>query len=198
MEMHDIPEHFKIHKYALLRSLVKEPTLPFFHSYGVKIAESARSNRGDPQMPGTPSVYGDPMMEMLMEELMPHIEEATALQVYPTYAYFRVYRRGDVLARHRDRPSCEISVTLNLGFQAEKPWPIWIEGPRGISCIHIHPGDAMLYRGIECTHWREAFDGDHAAQAFFHYVDRNGPYAEWKFDKRERLNSLRSLRRSPA
>ena len=64
-----------------------------------------------------------------MEELTPHIEEATALQLYPTYAYFRVFRRGDVLARHKDRPCCEISLTLNLGFQAERLWPIWIEGP---------------------------------------------------------------------
>ena len=192
-EMSDTPARFRIYKYVVLRSLVKEPTLAFFYKYVVHLAASGRANKETEQMPGTPSVYGDPLMETLLDALRPHLEQATSLQLYPTYTYFRVYKTEDVLAKHTDRPSCEISLTLSLGYRAKKPWPIWIDGPSGASSVDLNPGDAMLYRGIECAHWRTAFDGDHAAQVFLHYVDRNGPHAEWRFDKRERLNSFRHL-----
>ncbi|HYM10633.1 MAG TPA: hypothetical protein VEU62_07870 [Bryobacterales bacterium] len=181
---------FATNKYAVLRALVKNPTLASCYKYAMRAAENGRMDQGDSQVPGTPSAYGDPMMETLLEKLVPEIERAVALAVYPTYSYFRVYKRGDVLKKHTDRPSCEISLSVNLGCQAERPWPLWIEGPGGASPISLEPGDAVLYRGIECFHWREAFAGEHAVQLFLHYVDRNGPHAEWKFDKRPGLRSF--------
>lgn len=117
-------------------------------------------------------------------DLLPAAESVTRLKLFPTYSYFRVYKRGDILVKHTDRPACEISVTLCLGYQAEHPWPILFEGQAGISFIELAPGDALFYRGVECTHWREPMVGERAAQAFLHYVDQNGPYAEWKYDKR--------------
>jgi hypothetical protein len=35
------------------------------------------------------------------------------------------------------------------------------------------------------------------AQVFMHYVDEKGPYAEWKFDKRPSLSSLRQVIMGP-
>ena len=64
-----------------------------------------------------------------------------------------------------------------------------LESPRGTVVADLGPGDAMLYRGCECPHWRDAFDGEQCAQVFLHYVDADGPYSEWRYDKRERLNS---------
>ena len=193
MKMGDTADRFRVYKYLVLRSLVKEPTLSFFYKYAVHLTTGGGANKGDDFMPGTPSVYGDPMMEALLEALRPHVEQTTSLHLYPTYTYFRVYKSEDVLPKHTDRPACEISLTLSLGYQAKKPWPIWIDGPSGTTSVDLNPGDAMLYRGIECAHWRTAFDGDRAAQVFLHYVDCNGPNAEWRFDKRQRLNSFRHL-----
>jgi hypothetical protein len=51
----------------------------------------------------------------------------------------------------------------------------------------LRPGDALIYRGIELAHWREAFQGEKMAQVFLHYVDRNGPNAAEKFDGRAGL-----------
>jgi hypothetical protein len=49
-------------------------------------------------------------------------------------------------------------------------------------------GDAVMYRGCDIYHWREAYkEGKWQAQVFLHYVDQNGPHAEWKYDKRESL-----------
>jgi hypothetical protein len=138
----------------------------------------------DRQVPGSPAAYGDPHMEELLEHLCPRVERITGLKLFPTYSYWRAYHPGAVLARHTDRPSCEISVTVNLGQRARHPWPIWIEGAEGAFPVVMKPGDAAVYRGIECPHWRKAFEGQLAMQAFLHYVDRNGPYAKWKFDQR--------------
>jgi hypothetical protein len=176
---------FECDRYVVLPSLLKEPQLGQFYRYACKFAQNAGIQRGDSQVTGTPCAYGDFMMDGLLTSLLQAIERGSGLALFPTYSYFRVYKSGDTLAKHTDRPSCEISVTLCLGLKEGKSWPIWIEGPRGTSSVHLGAGDALLYRGTECAHWREAFEGQRQAQVFLHYVDQNGPYAEWKYDKRE-------------
>lgn len=145
----------------------------------------------DSAVPGASSSAGDVFMDGLLMDLLPRAEEICRLRLFPTYSYFRVYHSGDVLTRHTDRPSCEISLSLCLGYQAEKPWPLMLEGPDGISEVELAPGDALFYRGIECAHWREPLNGDHLAQVFLHYVNQDGPYAEWKYDKRPGLSFRR-------
>ena len=56
--------------------------------------------------------------------------------------------------------------------------------------VSLNPGDGLIYRGCDCYHWREPFDGNHLAQVFLHYVDQNGPNTEWKYDKLRRLSRL--------
>jgi hypothetical protein len=175
---------FERNRYVVLPSLLKPPSLNQFYGYACKRALTARMVSGDEQVKGTPSAYGDFIMDGLLGSLQPDIEVACGFALFPTYSYFRVYKRGDTLAKHTDRPACEISISLCLGFEERKSWPIWIEGPNGTSLVEMSPGDALLYRGMECPHWREAFDGERQAQVFLHYVDQNGPNVEWKFDKR--------------
>jgi hypothetical protein len=181
-------------KYVVCRSLLKEPALSHHYKYALIRASSGRMDANDAQVPHTPSAHGDLMMDGLLSDLVPLVEQASGLQVFPTYSYFRVYKSGDVLKKHTDRPSCEISATLCLGFRAPKAWPIWIEGPDGAVSVELQPGDGLLYRGVECPHWRDAFEGEHQAQVFLHYVDQTGPYAEWKFDKRSGLTTVAALR----
>jgi hypothetical protein len=169
-----------------VRSLLPEPEAKALYAHALDLVRIGEM-RTDTQVPNTPALYAEPRMESLLLQLLAQIEEVSALSLYPTYSYVRVYKRGDVLVRHQDRPSCEISVSLNLGYEADAPWPLWIEGPVGVAAVTMEPGDALLYRGIECLHWRDAFAGEHAAQCFLHYVDQNGVHAEWKFDKRRRL-----------
>ena len=89
-----------------------------------------------------------------------------------------------------DRPSCEISATLTLGFEGDE-WPIYMghnEDKTDATEVKMNVGDAVLYRGMDVYHWREKYtEGKWQAQVFLHYVDQNGPHAEWKYDKRESL-----------
>jgi hypothetical protein len=186
--MNELRQRFEQERYVVLPGLLSQPMLGQCYQYALEAVHRGAMYLDDIQAMGTPSCYGDPLTEMLMVEARPRIEAICGRRLWPTYSYFRVYKRGDVLAPHRDRPACEISASVNLGYEAEEAWPLWIEGTGGPRGVTLEPGDAVVYRGLECTHWREAFAGQRCAQVFLHYVDRDGPYAEWRFDKRKSLS----------
>ena len=181
--------------YRVVRDLLPDPARSFVNEYVLKAARSGQLATDDDDVPNTPYRYADPFMESLMKILLPRIAEESGLRLYPTYSYFRVYKHGDVLRAHRDRPSCEVSVTISLGYEAEKAWPIWIEKDGVVSGIELEPGDGLLYRGIDLRHWRESFAGTRATQVFLHYVDQDGPHRDWKFDRRADLGTSAAAER---
>ncbi len=161
----------------------------------------------DVQCPLSQAIHGAPVFDSLLEQLTPHFERVSGKKLYPTYAYARLYAPGDELKVHTDRPSCEISATITLEFDGDV-WPIYVgdytETGKGReitthggeikyltneSEIVMSAGDAMLYRGMDKAHWREPYkEGKWQAQVFLHYVDADGPHAEWKYDKRPKLS----------
>ena len=158
----------------------------------------------DEQVPNTYSQYGDFFMETLMMKVLPVMQERTEMNLIPCYTYARIYKKGDILHRHKDRPSCEISTTLHLGGDL---WPIFLDptgannilsgretttvikpnAPQGIP-VSLEVGDMLVYSGCELEHWREPFEGEHCAQVFLHYNNIDGPFGtQNKFDKRPLL-----------
>jgi hypothetical protein len=107
------------------------------------------------------------------------IEKNIKLKLLPTYSYFRVYTYQSDLPKHKDRPSCEISVTVHINSDGT-PWEIYVGDKKYIT----KPGDAVLYKGCEIDHWREPFKGDWHAQTFLHYVNLNGPNKNFYMDQR--------------
>lgn len=167
--------------------LIPLPLRSFLYDYASKSAEAGSLRTGDSQVPNSPHACGDPFFELLLERLLPQIEQSSGARLFPTYSYFRVYLNGATLPRHTDRPSCEISVTANLGYDSDLTWPIFLEADGKARAISLAPGDALLYKGIYLPHWRERFDGQRAVQVFLHYVDQDGPHREWRYDKRRDL-----------
>lgn len=147
-----------------------------------KLVSSGKTFK-DTQSPLSEAVYGAPVFERALEQLLPNIELATGKKLLPTYAYARLYKTGEVLAPHVDRAACEISATINLGFQGES-WPIFISGTE----LNLGVGDAAIYRGMDNEHYREEFKGEWQAQLFLHYVDANGQYSNQVNDGREYLS----------
>lgn len=141
--------------------------------------------------------YADPLIEVLLKQCLPAVEEQTGLELEPTYSFSRVYQEGEELTPHTDRPSCEVSATINVACTGDT-WPIWMqyEDKDPAKCL-LNPGDAVIYKGCEVTHWRRKLPkGQINVQFMLHYVDKNGPHAEYKFDKREALSLASSARRS--
>jgi predicted 2-oxoglutarate/Fe(II)-dependent dioxygenase YbiX len=161
----------------------------------------------DEQCPISQAVHGAPVFDSLLEQLLPHFETASGKRLLPTYAYARLYKPGEELKVHTDRPACQISATLTLGFEGDV-WPIYVgdyaeEGVgREVTIqdgskkwltneaeIKMGVGDAVLYYGMDKVHWRNKYtEGQWQAQVFLHYVDAEGPHAEWKYDKRPKLS----------
>jgi hypothetical protein len=181
-----IPERFASHRYVKVESLIEDGLCRMLYDYIRQREAVAKPSSGEEQE-GAVELGSDQVMEHVLGGVQPRVEQLSGLKLVPTYSFFRIYRQGNVLKRHRDRPACEVSVSLNLGPPLDKPWPLWIKGPLGESAVALAPGDAVLYRGIECEHWRERFEGDLLAQVFLHYVDQDGPCTDWKFDKRPSL-----------
>jgi hypothetical protein len=180
-------EAFRRQGYLLLPALLEPALLDFLWSYVHTKFASRLLSHGDEQVPNTLFTYGDPTFDGLLEFVRPRIEEYSGLSLSPTYSYFRLYKRGDSLKRHRDRPACEVSVSLNIGQLPSDAWPLHVEGSAGPYGALLSPGDGLLYRGTELFHWREPFQGNRLLQVFVHNVDRNGPHANQKFDGRTTL-----------
>jgi alkylated DNA repair dioxygenase AlkB len=141
---------------------------------------------GDVQAPNSSSCYNYVAFTELLCNKIPHVSRLLGENVFPTYTYGRVYRKGDDLKAHTDRDSCEISLTVNLFEKA--PWPIYIKKPNGETAkVVLKQGDAMLYLGCAAEHWREELQEEKHVQVFLHYVRSRGPRAEFLFDAKNNV-----------
>ena len=182
--------------------LLKRDAVDFMYKHNIIYDNSMFGTWTDQQVPNTYSHYSDMVMETLLMKVLPRMQKETGLQLIPTYSYARLYKKGDILKRHKDRPSCEISTTINLGGA---PWPIFIDdtgsdnvvdeyknihkpdAPKGTKVL-LEVGDMLVYSGCELEHWREPFEGDICGQVFLHYNHVNGPFADKNmFDGRPKL-----------
>tara|TARA_Y100000385_G_scaffold138231_1_gene143600 strand:- start:220 stop:861 length:642 start_codon:yes stop_codon:yes gene_type:complete len=197
---------FKTNKYIVLKKVISPEIADFVYKYFLNKREVAKflfdqkfispfteyyGVWTDEQVPNTYSHYGDIAMETLLQEVKPIMEKHTKLKLLETYSYARIYKPGDVLARHKDRYSCEISTTLNLGGD---PWPIYLDpttktGQAGIK-VDLKPGDMLIYSGCELEHWREEFKGKNCGQVFLHYNKATSKTAKENYlDKRPLLGT---------
>ena len=209
---------FKKNKYAVMKKAISKDLAAFIRNYFCmqkQVYDTCKVARyfspfetiigyyegKDEQIPGTYSQYANIAMETLMLKCQPEMEKVTGLKLYPAYTYARIYKKGDELKRHKDRFSCEISTTMNLGGDK---WPIYLSPNENVGVadgkkitnvskakgvkVNLEPGDMLVYRGCELEHWREKFKGTECVQVFLHYNDRKTPGAKKNmFDKRMHL-----------
>tara|TARA_A100001201_G_scaffold62816_1_gene59489 strand:- start:274 stop:897 length:624 start_codon:yes stop_codon:yes gene_type:complete len=197
---------FKKNKYTVIRQAISKDLASFIANYfsmQKQVYDTCRAARyfspfetilgyyegKNEQIPDTYSQYSNMAMETLLLKCQPDMEKATGLKLYPAYTYARIYKKGDILERHKDRFSCEISTTMNL---AGDDWPIYLEpsgetGKKGIK-VDLKQGDMLVYSGCELEHWREKFKGKECIQVFLHYNNRKTRGSrDNMFDKRPHL-----------
>lgn len=176
--------------FALLRGLVS-PELRSFAKDCMDLSYRAGRMRQctDPGACGHYEEYAALFSETLLERLLPTVKSNSGYELSPTYSFWRLYQRGASLARHIDRPSCELSLSINIAVEPmECVWPLWVQDRDGNEVsLPLLPGDGALYRGCELPHWRSTFDGQVQYQMFLHYVRADGPNASFKFDGRRSL-----------
>ena len=211
---------FKTKKYQVIRGALPKELANFIFNYMMLQRDAVdfmmknnkvhafnpfMGQRDDPQVPGCYSKYADWAMETLLMFMITIVKAKTGMDLVPTYSYTRLYEKGNILKRHKDRPSCEISTTLHLGGDE---WPIFLDptgadfviygkrgeekivkpgAPKGVR-VDLKVGDMLIYSGCDLEHWREPFQGKVCSQVFLHYNHANGPFAKTNlFDKRPLL-----------
>ena len=198
---------FKTKKYQVIKEALPKGLANFIFNYmmlqrdavdlmmknnKVNPANPFIGTRTDKQVPGCYSKYADWVMETLLMYIIPIMKAKTGMELVPTYSYTRLYEKGNILHRHKDRPSCEISTTLHLGGDE---WPIFLD-PTGADCViderkniikpgapkgvrvDLKVGDMLIYSSCDLEHWREPFQGNVCSQVFLHYTHANGPFAK--------------------
>ena len=209
---------FKKDKYVVIKQAIPKDLATFVANYfsmKKQVMDTCRQARyispyetllgeyegSDGQVPHTYSSYSDIAMETLMLKWQPIMEKITELKLTPAYSFARLYKKGDVLKRHKDRFSCEISTTMNLGGD---DWPIYLSPNENVGIpdgkkitveskakgikVDLKPGDMLVYSGCELEHWRKKFKGKECIQVFLHYNNRKTPGAKPNmFDRRPHL-----------
>ena len=208
---------FKKNKYQVIRGAISKEIAEMAYRYLQISAEADNwmlnngvthvgnklvGNFEDQQVPGSYAKYSDRFMEVLLVKTIDIMQKKTGLKLVPTYSYTRLYKTGNILKRHKDRPSCEISTTLCLGGDH---WPIYLDptgadnvieeykgiikpgAPLGVE-VNLKPGDMLIYSGCELEHWRKPFEGKLCGQVFLHYNHADGRFAKTNlYDKRPML-----------
>ena len=209
---------FKKKKYTIIRQAISKDLAAFVANYFLmqkQVYDTCKASRyfspfetiigyyesKDEQIPNTYSQYANMAMETLLLKCLPDMEKATRLKLYPAYTYARIYKKGDELKRHKDRFSCEISTTMNLGGDN---WPIYLSPNENVGIpdgkkitaeskakgikVDLKQGDMLVYSGCELEHWRNKFKGKDCAQVFLHYNNCKTPGAKDNmFDRRPHL-----------
>ena len=99
---------------------------------------------------GDTNCHGDPVFDSLLLTKKRIMEKTTGLKLLPTYSFWRMYTKYAILRKHKDRPACEISVTVHIGSDGT-PWPIYMDDWH--SQVFLH------YVNAEGPHANEYRDG---------------------------------------
>ena len=173
--------------YKIVRNAIQKDICKFLETYFLekeKVAKLylttefiSRFNKeyggfNDPQAPGAYSLYGSTAGDIILKQLKPKVEKITKTKLYETYSYMRTYNQGNELKKHKDRSSCKISTTINLGGEI---WPIFIQtdpnqgskniknkdeiiknyipGTKKGTKIILKQGDMLVYKGFDLEQW---------------------------------------------
>ncbi len=163
--------------YKVIKNFFNKEELNILQKYCYNRLDQNKDYRIDGQS-FSPAWYKDSLMSALLDTKISLVEKETNLKLFPTYAYWRYYIFGATLPKHTDRPACEISVTACI--KKYDNWPITVEK----TSFELQEGDGLLYAGCNHVHGRHGvYQGDGIAQVFFHYVNQNGHYKNYAYDK---------------
>jgi hypothetical protein len=193
-------------KPIFIKEFLPKQILNLTYSYSIIKFSNEVIENIDSQTNSLIGKHGDYLMETLMDMSTPVVEQNVGKKLWPTYSYFRIYDKGSDLKIHTDRESCEYTVALCLGANPiDQPYEIFVGEEDEASDYKYYsdegeykryridhkfpmlPNNAVIFKGMDKIHWREICTHDHFITVFLHYVDQDGPYKDYKFDKREML-----------
>jgi hypothetical protein len=193
-----------------IKEFLPKQILNLIYTYSIIKYGNQKQFKTDIQTNALISEHSDYLMETLMDLSTPVIEQNVKKKLFPTYSFFRIYDKGSDLKTHIDRESCEYTVALCLGAHpVDQPYEIFLgekddnsdykyfSNKNNLERYRIDykfpmlPNNAIIFKGMNKLHWREPCQHDHFITVFLHYVDQDGEYKDFKFDKRTGLGGKR-------
>jgi hypothetical protein len=182
---------FRKRRYLLVKRILPATILEYLKVYyAILMANNRFCN--DSLCPSSLSLGGDAGLDAVLEWIRPEISRLVGFDLVPTFSYTRQYAKGEVLARHKDRAACEISVTVSIQIpKGAGPSVVHLKPPNfNETKVEMSEGDACVYAGTEVEHWRERFRIGGYIQLFLHFVAKHSRnYPKLTFDGRECLGA---------
>jgi SM-20-related protein len=168
---------FREKRYLRVKNLLPTTMLDYLRVY-YEILRANDRFREDTDCPLSLALGFDPAFDAVLGWLTPDVSRLVGFDLAPTYSYTRIYSKGDALRRHKDRDSCEISVTVSIEIpKGAGPSVIHLQPPNmPAAAVEMFEGDACVYAGTEVEHWREPVSEDGYVQLFLHWIDKGGAH----------------------
>jgi hypothetical protein len=176
--------------YAEVPEMVSNDILIILKAMNRMIIKNGYLRQEDPKfIEDARGKHGLQISELLLLYFKHHYSLILGKNLIPTYSYTRIYKMDSGLPKHTDRPSCQYSITLNIGASSPEPWPFFCQAktPGAIeSKIYNKLYSPIIYMGEEVTHWRDKLEKEHSTHVFLHYVDGDDEkYRPYWYDKRK-------------
>ena len=190
-------EIFKDCGYHIINNFLDESISDFLYGYlmlAQKRLREVENNviENESQMYGefgndTFSIYGDLAFDSILLGKKSELEGYTGVDLLPSFTEAILHKKNSVSSGHTDRENCQISLSVCLGFEGPKIWPLWIKEKNGKKIeVQLKKGDAIVYRETDVESWREPYAGFQQAQLLIHYSDKNTPNSK-PYDNRVAL-----------
>jgi len=179
--------------YKVIRNYIPpEEALRLGNEYRQTIANGGvYSYKADGEGSDRYDYYNNVSQVSLLSEKVSELNTLLGRKVLPAYAFLRQYGPEGYLSKHRDRASCEVSLSIHLC--GDKEWAFGIEDIEGNPVeLILQPGDAVIYDAPNATHWRELYTGEFYIQTFHHYVLLGGKHEHLFFDELNETFSLKT------
>lgn len=123
------------------------------------------------------TAHNHPVAKFWHAQLNERISQLAGRPTKPSYSFVSRYHTGGDLYWHTDRDACEYTVTVLLDYapldaDGRSAWALNVRGRDGkLLAIHQKIGEALIFRGRELLHGREALPEGHRSDSLlFHFV----------------------------
>jgi hypothetical protein len=132
----DIKNHVKE-----IRRIFDWPGIPY---HDEEVSEEGKFNRWYwNNLPLLAKIHHDPSLIKIASDL-------AGIPLKPSYCFLSLYGEDGICPLHKDRPSCQF--TLDLQVNSDGQWPIYIEDNPYI----LKNGEAIFYSGTSQEHYRKS------------------------------------------
>ncbi len=154
--------------YCSLSALVAPGDMAAMRRYYAVLCEQGWL-RHDASLEKRRVIHNDPVGLRVHHALAAHATALAGTEMKPSFSYFAEHTDGSDLPRHRDRPQCEITISLYLDYLPGPdgvacPWPLVMHTPDGDMVIRQDWNGAAAFRGRFLDHSRPPLPPGHSAR----------------------------------